>query len=83
MHLNEAGHFIWSDWAERFGATLRHNGNTRSLNGGDDYFVAWLETLETVLAESEMVAPAQVENMRAAWAQAYLDTPHGAPVTLD
>ncbi len=83
VHLNETGHFLWSEWAERFGATLARHGADRSLNGGDDYFVAWLETLEGYLAEGGLAAPAQVENLRAAWEQAYLDTPHGAVVSLD
>lgn len=83
VHLNEAGHFVWSDWAARFGATLKRHGLERSLNGGDDYFAAWLETLERYLAEIEMADAGAVESMRAAWEAAYLRTPHGVPVTLD
>ena len=37
VHLNEAGHFAWADWAERFGATLARHGVARALNGGEDY----------------------------------------------
>ena len=82
VHLNEAGHFAWPDWAERFSVTLKRHGMARDLNGGDDYFTAWLETLETFLAEVEMADPEAVELMRAAWEQAYLSTEHGKPVTL-
>lgn len=83
VHLNEAGHFIWADWAQRFGSTLGRHGLAKDLNGGDDYFNAWLETLEAFLAEIEMTDPAAVEQMRAAWERAYLGTPHGEAVTLD
>ncbi len=83
VHLNEAGHFVWADWAERFGAMLKKHGLTKELNGGEDYFNAWLETLEIFLAEIEMADPAAVEQTRAAWERAYLSTAHGAPVTLD
>lgn len=83
VHLNEAGHFDWPDWAERFSTTLKHHGIAKELNGGDDYFTAWLETLEGFLAEINMAEPAAVEHMRAAWEQAYLSTEHGKPVTLD
>jgi nitrile hydratase accessory protein len=83
VHLNEAGHFVWPDWAERFSATLKWHGMAKDLNGGDDYFAAWLETLEGFLAEVDMAAPAAVEEMRSAWEQAYLSTEHGKPVTLD
>ncbi len=83
VYLNEAGHFAWTDWATRFGATLAQHGLDRDLNGGDDYFAAWLETLENVLSELGMAAPDMVETLRAQWETAYLSTPHGAPVTLD
>ena len=82
VHLNEAGHFAWGDWAERFGATLKQHGLTRELNGGEDYFAAWLETLEGFLAEIGLAEPARVDALRAQWEAAYLRTPHGAPVRL-
>ena len=82
VHLNEAGHFEWSDWAERFGATLKRHGLTKDLNGGEDYFAAWLETLEGFLADRAMAAPGDVNALRDDWEAAYLSTPHGAPVRL-
>jgi nitrile hydratase accessory protein len=82
VHLNETGHFDWPDWAARFSATLAAHGLTRELDGGDDYFTAWLETLEVLLAEQGQAAPEQVEQTRAAWEAAYLNTPHGDPVVL-
>ncbi len=82
VHLNEAGHFVWADWAARFGATLKAHGLARELNGGEDYFAAWLETLEGYLAEIGMAAPSEVSSLRDAWEAAYLSTPHGDPVKL-
>lgn len=83
VHLNEAGRFAWPDWAARFSATLKAHGMAKDLDGGDDYFTAWLETLEVLLAEKGWAEAAQVAQMRDAWEQAYLRTPHGAPVHLD
>lgn len=83
VHLNEAGHFVWADWAARFGATLKAHGVARDLDGGDDYFAAWLETLEGLLAEMALADPGAVADMRAAWERAYLSTEHGKPVSLD
>ncbi|WP_223428507.1 nitrile hydratase accessory protein [Tateyamaria pelophila] len=83
VHLNESGRFDWPDWALRFGATLKRHGIERDLNGGDDYFVAWLETLEALLAEDGSADAGEVLQMRQAWEAAYLRTPHGAPVTLE
>ncbi len=82
VHLNEAGLFAWPDWAARFGATLARHGLDRDLDGGADYFAAWLETLETLLAETGRAAPEDVDRIRAEWEAAYLSTPHGQPVRL-
>ncbi|MGJ8615632.1 MAG: nitrile hydratase accessory protein [Sulfitobacter sp.] len=83
VYLNEAGHFDWPDWASRFGATLARHGVVRDLNGGDDYFAAWLETLESYLSELGLTRPDLVNTLRDRWEAAYLATPHGAPVTLE
>lgn len=82
VHLNETGHFAWADWAERFGANLARHGLARELDGGDDYFAVWLETLENLLAEDGSAGRAEAEQMRADWERAFLATPHGAPVRL-
>ena len=80
--LNEAGRFDWSDWASRFSTTLRSHGVKRELDGGDDYFHAWLETLETLLTEQGTASPSDIAALREAWEEAYLTTPHGSPVRL-
>jgi nitrile hydratase accessory protein len=82
VHLNETGHFDWPEWTARFSKTLAAHGLSRELDGGDDYFLAWLETLEGILAEIGQAAPPEVERLRDAWEHAYLSTPHGAPVHL-
>ena len=82
VYLNEQNHFVWAEWAERFGATLRRHGVGKDLNGGDDYFMAWLETLESYLSETGDAASADVNAIKEAWERAYLTTPHGAPVSL-
>lgn len=82
VHLNESGRFTWADWVSRFSATLARHGVSRDLNGGDDYFTAWLETLEAILAEDGVAPAEEVETTREGWKQAYLETPHGHPVVL-
>ncbi|MEW2917227.1 nitrile hydratase accessory protein [Ruegeria sp. ANG10] len=80
--LNEAGRFDWSKWAERFSQTLKLHGLDKELDGGDDYFHAWLETLEQLLIEQGSAAPGDIQSIRNAWEEAYLTTPHGQPVHL-
>ncbi len=80
--LSDAGHFGWPDWTNAFGATLKRHGASRPLNGGADYFNAWLETLETLMEAKGMAAADELAAMKAAWETAYLTTPHGHPVRL-
>ena len=82
VHLNETGHFDWPEWAEAFGATLKRHGVDRDLDGGEDYFNAWLETLESFLSGKGIAPPEDVAALKSAWEEAYLTTPHGAPVSL-
>ena len=82
VHLNEMGRFSWPDWAAAFSETLARHGLAKELDGGDDYFLAWLETLETFLSTSGVTDKTEVEAIKTAWETAYLNTPHGAPVTL-
>ncbi len=82
VKLNEDGHFAWTDWAARFADMLKAHGLHKDLDGGDDYFNAWLATLEGMLAESGQAGRDEAAKMKAAWEQAYLTTPHGAPVHL-
>ncbi|WP_170409327.1 nitrile hydratase accessory protein [Ruegeria arenilitoris] len=80
--LNEAGQFEWSDWADRFSHTLKLHGLDKELDGGNDYFHAWLENLEQLLVEQGSTLPGDIQRMRNAWEVAYLTTPHGQPVHL-
>ncbi|MDX2485836.1 MAG: nitrile hydratase accessory protein [Pseudodonghicola sp.] len=82
VSLNEAGHFDWPEWTARFSQTLARRGLEKQLDGGDDYFNAWLETLESLLVDLGQTAPQDVQNLRDAWEAAYLATPHGDPVHL-
>lgn len=80
--LSDAGHFHWTDWAAAFGATLKRHGADRALDGGNDYYNAWLETLESLLDRRGLAGQAETRRIKAAWEQAYLSTPHGKPVNL-
>lgn len=80
--MSEAGHFQWTDWTEAFGATLARRREGGALDGTGDYYGAWLETLEGVLCVRGIAAEGYLDELRLAWEQAYLRTPHGRPVTL-
>lgn len=82
VHLNEKGHFTWPEWAAVFSDTLASHGSDRDLDGGDDYFLAWVAALERLCAEKGLAEAAVLARLKKRWEQAYLTTPHGAPVRL-
>lgn len=82
VHLHQLGLFDWPNWTVRFGETLKTNGLSKDLDGGDDYFNAWLETLEAVLGEKQLADDPEIDHLVSAWRDAYLRTPHGQPVKL-
>lgn len=82
VHLNERGAFTWPEWARVFSDVLADHGLNKQLNGGDDYFLAWVAALEQICAVKGLAEAAQLAKLKVAWEEAYLNTPHGAPVQL-
>ena len=82
LSLNESGRFTWSEWVARFSRVLARHGLDKDLDGGDDYFSAWLESLEMFLIEEGAASATELDLFRDKWQQAYLETPHGDVVRL-
>ncbi len=82
VHLHDQGLFAWPDWTVCFGACLKKHGLQKDLDGGNDYFLAWLDALEQMLAKSKTANAPEIEALSSAWREAYLSTPHGHPVRL-
>jgi len=84
VHLSEAGHFGWQDWASRFGKNLAAASSIKAggLNGGNDYYQIMLETLIGLMKEKDIVDPELLSALELQWREAYITTPHGEPVNL-
>ena len=87
VHLNEGGYFDWPEWAGRFGENLAAAktvkiGVGEGLDGSDDYYQIWLQTLIELMQEKGLVDPKMLASIKAQWREAYLTTPHGKPVHL-
>jgi nitrile hydratase accessory protein len=89
LKLSEAGHFTWTEWTEHFGAYLK----TAAAKGAADnrpmpevdspeYYDVWLDALEDLLAQRGLARPSDLAELKTAWTEAYLRTPHGKPVKL-
>ncbi|WP_284154700.1 nitrile hydratase accessory protein [Algicella marina] len=77
--LNEAGHFAWADWAERFGAR-RAEGPAADAS---DYFDHWLDVFEGFVAELGLAESAVLAELAASWRRAAEATPHGVALALE
>jgi len=82
VSLEARGAFTWPEWTRIFGVVLAEHGLTRELDGGDDYFNAWVAALERICAEKGIAGAEDLRALRDAWEAAYLSTPHGAPVRI-
>ena len=87
VHLNEGGYFDWPEWAGRFGENLAAAktakiGVVEGLDGSDDYYEIWLQTLTELMQEKGLVEAKMLASIKAQWREAYLTTPHGKPVHL-
>ena len=89
VHLNEAGHFSWAEWSSRLGKNLAAASNNsvsfaneHGLDGSEDYYQIWLQTLIEIMQEKGLVDLETLDALKAQWADAYTQTPHGHPVTL-
>lgn len=81
--MNEAGHFTWSEWTHLFGETLNTTRGHHALDGSEDYYIAWITTLERLMIEKQIIPPQMLNEMKTRWTEAFLRTPHGKPVTPD
>jgi len=57
-------------------------GVGEGLDGSDDYYQIWLQTLIELMQEKELVDAEMLASIKAQWRDAYLQTPHGKPVHL-
>lgn len=76
-----AGHFSATDWAERLGAELAAAAAAGRPDTLETYYLAALAALET-LADRHGIPVSDQAARKEDWRRAYLDTPHGRPVTL-
>jgi len=88
--LHEAGCFSWSEWTEALSTEIAEESNggadgvqtQEEPDPSDSYYRFWVSALEHILARKTILDSSEVQKRVAQWREAYLNTPHGAPVTL-
>ena len=63
VHLNECGYFTWQDWVANFAVVFNARGLKHSQNGVNDYFVAWLDALESFLSQNGIADLGDLSNL--------------------
>ena len=82
LRLHEAGHFTWSEWAERLAREIRAARDRGDPDRGDTYYEHWLAALERLVADKGLASADELAHRKAEWAAAAAATPHGQPIEL-
>lgn len=80
--MSSAGHFEWPDWADHFSTALKQADDAGAPKDGSAYYKIWLGAFETFLVERGLADTETLAALKQGWTDAYLNTPHGAPVAL-
>jgi nitrile hydratase accessory protein len=82
VKLSEQGHFTWKEWASALADTLRAAAERGEPDDGSRYYDYWLVTLERLVIAKGLANQETLVARKAAWIEAYRNTPHGKPVEL-
>ncbi len=82
VKLHEAGHFTWTEWAERLAREIAGARDRGEPDDGSRYYEFWLSALEKLVADKGLVLGAELAKRTDEWAAAAADTPHGKPIQL-
>jgi len=78
--LIESGMFSATDWAEALGEEIRQRAAEPDTD--ETYYRAVLAALERLVSEKSPSTGGSLSQRVEAWRRAYINTPHGKPVTL-
>jgi nitrile hydratase accessory protein len=82
VELIQAGRFQWTEWADTLGEEIANARANGFADDGSDYYALWLRALERLVTEKKLAQPQELDELQAAWHQAYSHTPHGQAVVL-
>ena len=83
VRLSEAGCFSWPEWAAVLSQEIKAAQALGDPDLGHTYYHHWLNALERLCTQKELVPVADLLRRKEEWRLAYLHTPHGKPVELE
>ena len=81
--LVKSGLFSANDWSNALGQSLKESANRADIDSQLTYYQSVLKTLEQLIEDHSEIDAVLMDSKRQDWEKAYLNTPHGQPVTLD
>ena len=82
VRLYEVGVFEWAEWTAALLSEIERAQAAGNPDLGDTYYLHWLNALERLAAEKNLVEVSELTMRKEAWRDAYLATPHGQPIEL-
>jgi len=82
VHLQAAGSFSRAEWTKALSGELKAAEAAGSIGDGRRYYECWLAALEGLVIGRGLAGREALAARKAAWAEAFLRTPHGRPVEL-
>ena len=82
VRLYEVGVFEWVEWTAALSSEIERAQAAGNPDLGDTYYLHWLNALERLAAEKNLVEVSELTMRKEAWRDAYLATPHGQPIEL-
>ncbi|MDN5938646.1 MAG: nitrile hydratase accessory protein [Salinisphaera sp.] len=83
VSMHKAGLFAWPQWVETFSREVDANPAAPGETVNDAYYRQWLAALDALVAALGIAGEEDVSARAQQWKKAYLNTPHGRPITLD
>jgi len=82
VKLSENGLLKWSEWTDALTEEIKIAKEHGLPDFGNTYYQFWLNALETILLEKNILKKSDLKSKIEQWRSAYLSTPHGNPVML-
>jgi nitrile hydratase accessory protein len=80
--LSKVGCFTWTEWVAIVSQEITAAQERGDPDLGNTYYRHWLNALERICAEKQLIGHEDLSRRQQEWRRAYLNTPHGQPIDL-
>ena len=80
--LSEVSCISWPEWVAILSQEIKAAQERGDPDLGTTYYQHWLNALERICGEKDLVGHEEMRRRQQEWRRAYLNTPHGQPIEL-